>query len=421
MQFLKKTVLARLLPFGIIAAGLVIYTFLGMVKGKPQPKAVTSRPVRVKVATLKPATRTPNVLLFGILQSTQHATISARVTSVVKSLLVRDGEAVHKGQRLVNLDAADITLSLRQARAHVRDIRAKQQLQNQQKRTEALNLKKQQEALDLMLRSRRRLTALSQQQFISQDRLEKEKIAVKQQELSLNQAQNRLDTLVSQIQQTAAALTRAKAQYELGLNRLRYTNVVAPFDGVVTRVSAANGEHVREGTPLLDITSTHDKEVRALVPQSVVRQLKGNSALSKKVHATAEIDGRSYRLSFLRFSGRVKPGQLGQEAVFAVEREYFPVASGHVFHVILSLPSVKNAFRLPLSALYQNNKIYRVRDGRLQRMNVNVVGRQYVGERTSRFLFKSQELRSGDTVMTSSLPNAINGLAVTPIKAAHEK
>lgn len=411
MAFLSKSFFKRFLPALILILGLICYGLLALFKPRPQPRPVVVKPLIVQAAVLKKGRYRPNLLLYATVQSTQHATLSARVSSVVDRILVRDGDRVHQGQLLVQLDSADLKLAVKRARADLIDIRAKRGLQQVSLQSEKAALLKQKSALRIVQRGLNRLVILSQKQFLSQDRLDKEKLSLKQQELAVSAAQRQVDTLESQLQQSQATLMRVDAQLKMAENQLRYSRVTAPFSGVITKMEAAKGEHVNVGRALLDIMSSADVEVRALIPSDQLVQL--SRAQRSRLTATALLSNKHYALSFVRLAGRIRLGQLGREGVFKVNQASFPAVKGQVFHVVLSLLPRDNSFVLPLSALYGNNKIYLVKDGRLQKTRVTLLGRQYIDVNTTRFVFSNLGLKTGDRVLTTALPNAINGLAVT--------
>jgi hypothetical protein len=91
-----------------------------------------------------------------------------------------------------------------------------------------------------------------------------------------------------------------------------------------------------------------------------------------------------------------------------------------VHRLELQLPAVDDAIAVPRSALYGNDHVYRVSEGRLERVRVERLGEsrgESQGElrgddRGSRLLLRSDALRPGDRIATTQLPNAVDGLRV---------
>ena len=71
---------------------------------------------------------------------------------------------------------------------------------------------------------------------------------------------------------------------------------------------------------------------------------------------------------------------------------------------------------LPFQALYGNDRIYRVNDEeRLDTLVVEQVGTLY-HEGTEMMLVRSAELRDGDRIVSTHLPNAVQGLKVSVVE-----
>jgi len=85
---------------------------------------------------------------------------------------------------------------------------------------------------------------------------------------------------------------------------------------------------------------------------------------------------------------------------------------GRNLQVNVELPTETNVVALPALAIYGQNRIYRIIDQRLQAINISRVGdwTSPTGERLT--LVRSAELRSGDNVLITQLPNAVTGLLV---------
>ena len=70
---------------------------------------------------------------------------------------------------------------------------------------------------------------------------------------------------------------------------------------------------------------------------------------------------------------------------------------------------------LPVQAIYEGNRIYRVVNNRLEGVNVDAVGDfvDEAGRHTT--LVRANAIGSGDQIITTQLPRAISGLLVEPI------
>jgi hypothetical protein len=85
---------------------------------------------------------------------------------------------------------------------------------------------------------------------------------------------------------------------------------------------------------------------------------------------------------------------------------------GRTIPVLVSLPPQPGVFALPATAVYGADTVYHINNDRLIRVAVEHVGEYRNGEWGSWSLFRSTALQDGDIVLTSQLPNAVEGLKV---------
>lgn len=62
----------------------------------------------------------------------------------------------------------------------------------------------------------------------------------------------------------------ARSQYQMAKNRVQYSVLTAPYDGVVTRITAEAGQVVNEGLPVLTLARTDVIEVEVDLPENLV-------------------------------------------------------------------------------------------------------------------------------------------------------
>jgi HlyD family secretion protein len=81
----------------------------------------------------------------------------------------------------------------------------------------------------------------------------------------------------------------------------------------------------------------------------------------------------------------------------------------------LQRPLQHNVVAVPFTAIYGNNRIFRLQDGRMKAMEVETVG-QYEDEKGKAWmLVRNPELATGVKIVTTHLPNAVDGLKVKPV------
>ena len=82
--------------------------------------------------------------------------------------------------------------------------------------------------------------------------------------------------LTSQLQydQTQAELKSARAALELARDNLRYTRLLAPFDGIVARVDVENFQAIQAKSPIIQLQDDERLDIRFSVPESLISQMK---------------------------------------------------------------------------------------------------------------------------------------------------
>ncbi len=82
--------------------------------------------------------------------------------------------------------------------------------------------------------------------------------------------------LSSQLQfdQAAAELKSAKSALDQAHDNLRYTQLLAPFDGIVARVDVENHQAIQAKVPVIQLQDDERLDIHFSVPESIVSQLK---------------------------------------------------------------------------------------------------------------------------------------------------
>ena len=184
---------------------------------QPEQTAPTSTPVRVQPATLGPAT--PPISTNGIVAIKGEMKLSFKVAGVIKSIRVREGQEVKKGERLADIELTEVNAQVEQAR---------------------------------------QLAAKAKRDVERGERLYNDQV------ISLEQLQDlRTQASVAQAQLNGAEFNRG------------YAVITAPGDGVVLRKLAEERELTPAGQPVL-ILGTHDRGyvVRAALSDREIVQLK---------------------------------------------------------------------------------------------------------------------------------------------------
>lgn len=206
----------RTIPWGIIA-GVAILVALGF--GLNAMWSVKSGSEIVRTAIVKASGGSGNRSLLdasGYVIARRQATVSAKVTGKVESVLIEEGMRVEAGQLLATLDPVDgekqLELSQSQARAsdaQIEDIRVQ---------------------LADALRNQTRQRELRAKQLVAQALLDNAETQVRSLQARLNSVQRQADV--------------SRSSVALSQQNLDNTKIFAPFAGVVIAKAAQVGEMV---------------------------------------------------------------------------------------------------------------------------------------------------------------------------------
>jgi len=199
--------------------------------------------------TLVPAeTKTINITktYSGDIYAKNQVMVATRLMGYIKKMNVEEGDIVHKGDVLFEVDPSDIYSMINQARAGVMQaqngvLMAKLAYADAEKDYE-------------------RFKNLYEKGAVSKRDFEK---------MKLNK-----EIRASQIKLAEAMLAQAKAALSRALAQQKYAKVVAPIDGVVVRKMAKVAEMAIPGHPVIILADLNSIQARTFVKESDVQYIK---------------------------------------------------------------------------------------------------------------------------------------------------
>ncbi len=169
--------------------------------------------------------------------------ISAKVSGYIKEVMVADGMQVKKGDILVQIDDRDYSASLSASKSEVTSLEAR---------------KKDAEKNYFRIKELYGKSVVSAQQFDGAT-------------AGYNEVKAKYDSALSRV-------TQAELNFE-------YTQLKAPFDGVVARNSAEVGQLANPGAPLVGFVSSEERWITANFKETEISEIKIGKAVDIKVDA----------------------------------------------------------------------------------------------------------------------------------------
>lgn len=209
---------SSLLPLTLVVA------LAGCAKHEPTATPSHLSPARVQTARVQTEMITPCTEITGTIRPARRATLAAKVMGTVSELPVSLGQPVHAGERVLKISAVEITAKVAQAQAQLN--LARRDLERER---------------DLLAKG----ASTSEMVKGLEDRFAMTEALVREAETMLG-----------------------------------YTELRAPFDGVVARKFINAGDLAAPGQPLLEIEGTTDFQVEAGLPDSLAAQLHADTTLA---------------------------------------------------------------------------------------------------------------------------------------------
>ena len=400
----------RLTPAVIVLIGIVIFIILRVTRDQPEPVGSQERAWRVATETISPDAFQPRLTLYGQLESPRRFTVVAPLAGRIAALPANDGASVRQGELLVALDDADIQPRIAQARAELADAKAQLESEKLANDADQQALRMEQRLEENARKALERMQQLVERQMVPAVELDNAQDVLDRAALTVANRKRSLTAHPSRLAAQQARVERAEAALDSTLRDAERSRFVAPFDGVVGSVQVAVGDQVGANASLLDFYPLEGMELRALVPQIHSQDFINALNEGQQLEARSLDVQPPLELTLTRIAGQADAS--GIEALFRVENPRVDLRLGNLMAISVARPSRNDSVALPYSALYGNNTVYTLNDGRLQAIAVEQVGETRDADGERRVLVRSSQLKSGMPIVITHLPNAISGLKV---------
>ena len=202
--------------------------------GSNDQKAVgdNSPAISVKVNQVTTNRNSPFLSVSGKIQATNSADLSTRMMGYVNKVHVNVGDKVNKGQLLISINNADLQAKRAQVDAGITEATA---------------------AFNNAQKDYNRFKSL----FADKSASQKE-----------------MDDITARFEMAKARLESARQMKNEVNAQIAYSNITAPFSGIVTGKTIETGDMANPGTPLISMEMPGGFEVMAMVPETEISEIK---------------------------------------------------------------------------------------------------------------------------------------------------
>ncbi len=406
---------AKRKPVSIAVAILAVAIFIVIIllATRPSPKKLSLQekvwPVTVQKAVY--ATHTPNLVLYGTVESPKVTTLRAALDADVTNVYVKEGEKVKKGQLLITLDARDSELLLQRQEAKQQEISAMINAEGSKYKSDQQMLKHEEALIEILEKDVERRQTLYTKKVGSAVQLDDAKEELSRQRITLTNRQLQVNNYQHKLAQLQAQLATAKANVADAKLDIERTKLQSPFYGRIINVAVSVGYRVTLGSELIKLFDLSDVEIRAQIPSAYVDDAQQALDENKNITAYGFLDGRKVKITLVRLAGQVLTGRGGVDGLFRVDSVTKNLALGRSVKITVDLIPKKDVVSIPEQALYGNDLIYIVKDGRMTSINVARVG-MIIDKKNNKNVLVKGDIKAGDLIITTHVPQAITGLKV---------
>lgn len=299
-----------------------------------------SRGARTAVEVTKVQRRdvTKIVTASGTIRPKRRVNVSASAIGKVTKVAVKEGDVVHKGDFLLQIDPTPYRAAVEQLEAAVRGARASLDLEKAQLEKAQRDLKRSQE--------------LSKKEFVSEDELRNAQVTV-------DVAQARVKSAGESLAQQTASL--AKARHDL-----EEVRITAEMSGVITALNVEQGESAimgtinNPGTVLLTIADLSEMEAEVQVDETEVVYVHPGQAARVRLDAFPDTTFAGRVTEVGNSAIRSQLG-LGQESVdfkviVAILDSIPSIRPGLSASVDITVAEEHNALTVPIQCLTVRNQ-----------------------------------------------------------------
>ncbi|HSG50505.1 MAG TPA: efflux RND transporter periplasmic adaptor subunit [Rheinheimera sp.] len=303
----------------------------------------------------------------AVVEPSENVRLTFRVSGKLTQVLVRPGQTVNEGQLLAKLDETDFALKVEQASARYE---------------------------------------LARTQFERSEQLLNQKLV----------SQSVFDEAKAQFQVAAADLKTSQTA-------LSYTELHAPFSGIISRQLVENHENVAAQQPILELQLRDNVDIVIQVPEDVISNVKKDLDYQPEVIFDSHPEYR-YRAKVKEWDARPDAATNSYKVVFTMPTpQEFNLLSGMTANVIAEMDKISRSGTdvsyIPASALFSpaqqaqniDKKYVWVYDAATERVTLREVT---VGKLSSSGVAVSAGLKTGEQIVSAGVHQLTDGQQVRP-------
>jgi len=307
----QKLLITQVLVVVLLLLSCLVYVALYRSRDQAQQADIAIPMLNVDIFQVQEASFQEIIYGFGTVQADREVIVAAQVTGEVievnpsLSVGVRvqaqqlvsatsgEGTIDEPGDLLIRIDPEDYIQRQQQALSRIEEAKIELERMSVVKSSIERQLAQSKDVLETLKVEYKRVQSAMQRRASSESELSRALLEVQRYQESILQFQNQLDSMPSERRAAEQRLATSQAEAEQVANDLKRTEVLPPFDGVVSDVSVERGQFVRSGEPLFRLTDLQAVEIPVALPQDEFLRLqelqKDGTKPTVKLRASEEV------------------------------------------------------------------------------------------------------------------------------------
>ena len=371
-----------LLVLVLLALGLAGWKVIMALAPQPHVRKATRQPLAVEVVRAQPVDIRPTWTLYGEVVAARTVAlqmpVSGRIVRV--SPQWKEGAQVGRGEELLRVDDLAYRAAVEEAQARLKEAEAGLAEARQKVASEKRLLQEAQAQFRVAEREFARVRTLVARGTLPQAKLDQQRQQFLIAREKLESRKQMLASARARLAAQEAAVARLSWALKKAQDNLEKTVLRAPFDGQLAQVQAEVGQQAGPGVRLATLMGGGAPEVLLRLPEARLLTLKraGEQAVGRKVEVVVATRGGAVPLAAtIQREGAQVDRNSGALSLYAVPDDRQQAAwlkPGTFVEVHMKGPLLKGVVLLPEAAIADGNHVMVVRDGRLARLPVKVLG-----------------------------------------------
>ncbi len=378
-----KLLIKIILPLLFIAAGAAGWSYFKSKKPEVKRKPLKQQIIAVKTIVMKPGNYPTWIHAMGTVMSEKQIILKSRIAGEVISVSKKlvQGSVMKKGEMLLKLDDSDYKIEIQKARSALDKVLA-----------------------GLTLEKGSQLIAIEELKLINKASSSE----VKATDLALRKPQ---------LVQANAEVARAGADLDKAMLNLSRTKIYLPFNALILEKHVDMGSLVTAQGMLATIVDVDTYKIEALVPQDrLAALLEMNQIFNTDAIITSNYSHQTWQGKVVRTTGRVNSKSRMAGVIILVldplglknEKNRQQLLLDDHVKIKIRGPVLENVYLLPRAVLRDDNSVWVYNTGKLEIKKIEPIWKD------QRVVYLkdgiNSGLNSGDRVIVSDLPVAVNGM-----------